>query len=474
MSSSSVAVPVKQEEVVFLRDFKAQNVESETTLEKAIQDLPLTEDTTCGYGFFQSKHLQRFANIKSFVVLFGVVGSIFSMTNSYFNGILTTVEKRFKIPSKNIGVIMVGLDCTNLLASWFISYYGGRKHRPRWLGFGLISIMLYCLLTSLPHFLYGPGTDALQLTKEYAESRNVSIGGADKSNTVLCNYDDSPCEEKDGHLAPQLIFFLAQIVSGFGDSIYWMLGSTYMDDNAPKSEAPFLLSLSFFTRMLGPALGYSLASSCLKIYVAPYLTPLITNEDPRWIGAWWLGWIVIALILIIPSIAISCFPRELPAKAARRLLEKKKAEEINQLPPIDQEELHETSFQDMKKTFMRLCNNKVFMYTNMASILFIMGFMPFWIFSPKYIEIQFRQTASVASLVNGTMGIVAAALGVLISGAVISKYKPRTRYMAAWNTIVGVISALGFVVYMFIGCPANETAIAISGVLLLPAARGGH
>lgn len=231
-----------------------------------------------------------------------------------------------------------------------------------------------------------------------------------------------------------------------------------MDDNAPKSEAPFLLSLSFFTRMLGPALGYSLASQCLELYVAPYLTPLITNDDPRWIGAWWLGWIVIALILIIPAIVISCFPRELPTKAARRQLEKRKAEAMNKLLPNDPEQTHETSFHDMKKTFMRLCKNKVFMFTNVASILFIMGFMPFWIFTPKYIEIQFRQTASVASLVNGTTGIVSAALGVLISGAVISKYKPRTRYMAAWNTIVGVISALGFVVYMFIGCPANETA----------------
>lgn len=189
MSSSAAAIIAKDEEVVFIQNVKHDKVESEITLEQALRDLPITEDTSCGYGFFQSKFLQKFATIKSFVVLFGVVGSIFSMTNSYFNGILTTVEKRFKIPSRNIGIIMAGLDCTNLLASWLISYYGGRKHRPRWLGFGLISIMLYCLLTSLPHFIYGPGTDALQLTREFIESRNQSIGGETKSDTLLCNYD---------------------------------------------------------------------------------------------------------------------------------------------------------------------------------------------------------------------------------------------------------------------------------------------
>lgn len=175
----------EEEEVGFISE--RTNTDSDLNLENILKETPLTEDTTCGYGFFDHNFLQRFANIKSFVVLFGIVGSIFSMTNSYFNGILTTVEKRFKIPSKNIGIIMVGLDCTNLFASWLISYYGGRAHRPRWLGLGLISIMLYCILTSSPHFIYGPGTDALQLTKEYNDQRNVSVSRA--SNTVLCNFD---------------------------------------------------------------------------------------------------------------------------------------------------------------------------------------------------------------------------------------------------------------------------------------------
>lgn len=169
------------EEAGFLDDHQ-----SEFNLQNILENLPLTEDTKCGYGFFQLKCLQRFANIRSFVLLYGLVGSVFSMTSSYFNGILTTVEKRFKIPSRNIGVIMVGSDVATLFACWMISYYGGRKHRPRWLGFGLISIMMYCLLTSLPHFIYGPGSDALQLTEEYTISGNASISGTYKPKTVLC------------------------------------------------------------------------------------------------------------------------------------------------------------------------------------------------------------------------------------------------------------------------------------------------
>lgn len=52
----------------------------------------------------------------------------------------------------------------------------------------------------------------------------------------------------------------------------------------------FLFSgFSYFLRMLGPAIGYALASFCLKLYISPSLTPTIGMGDPRWLGAWWLG-----------------------------------------------------------------------------------------------------------------------------------------------------------------------------------------
>jgi Organic Anion Transporter Polypeptide (OATP) family len=41
--------------------------------------------------------------------------------------------------------------------------------------------------------------------------------------------------------------------------------------------------------MVGPTLGYLIASYALEIYVDPFLTPVINSKDQRWIGAWWLG-----------------------------------------------------------------------------------------------------------------------------------------------------------------------------------------
>lgn len=65
--------------------------------------LPLTDETSCGLGFCRGPLLQRFANKKAFVILYGILGCIFSACYAYFNGTITTIEKRFRISSKTSG-----------------------------------------------------------------------------------------------------------------------------------------------------------------------------------------------------------------------------------------------------------------------------------------------------------------------------------------------------------------------------------
>lgn len=102
----------------------------------------------------------------------------------------------------------------------------------------------------------------------------------------------------------QLYFFGAQLIAGVGQSLKHTLGISFLDDNIKKSKTPALISkvkaqkyctnlkcffftfegFSYFIRLLGPAAGYSLASFSLNMYIAPELTPIITNKDPRWLG----------------------------------------------------------------------------------------------------------------------------------------------------------------------------------------------
>ncbi|XP_015609202.1 solute carrier organic anion transporter family member 2A1 [Cephus cinctus] len=442
-------------------------------LEEVFKDLPITDDTTCGIWCFKGPTLQRLANKKAYVFLYGVLGCIFSASYAYFNGTITTIEKRFKIPSKTTGVITVGNDISQLFASVVISYYAGRGHRPRWIAAGIYTVVLFCCLNMLPHFLYGPGEDAMLLTKEYGskhqESTNLTFI-PDKQRKFLClgkEGREKECEDPEENFAPQVLLFIAQLVSGVGGSLYYTLGVSYMDDNIQKSKTPALISFSYFLRMLGPAIGYGLASFALKFYISPTLTPTITTQDPRWLGAWWIGWIILAILLFVFASVIALFPKTLPRAAARRVLAIERSKSNSSFKGENPEPELPASLSDMFTTFKRLLANTTLMCNNLATVFYFMGSMPYWIFMPKYIETQYKQSASVSSLITGTVGLVFSAFGILLSGLIISKYKPKARYLAAWNVMVGAISVMGMVSYAFLGCSANDNQMSVqpNGVL---------
>ncbi|KAK6619421.1 hypothetical protein RUM43_012178 [Polyplax serrata] len=425
------------------------------------KDMPLTEETTCGLWCFKSSFLQKFANKKVYVLLYGLLGCFNSATYAYFNGTITSLEKRFRISSRTTGLISVGNDISQIFISVFLSYYAGKGHRPRWIAFGMYTVVLFCLLTALPHALYGPGEDSLQHTVEYGGQVNLNDSETfefleKQKRKSLCHANRTvACMEESQDIYPTMILFVAQLIGGVGGSVYYSLGVTYMDDNIQKSKTPVLISFAYFLRMLGPAIGYALASFCLKLYVSPNLHPTINLNDPRWLGAWWLGWLILGGILAFLSALIALFPKTLPRAAVRRAI----ALEKNKGQP--QEPETKPSMKDMMKTIKRLMKNKTYVYNNLASIFYCIGYMPYWIFMPKYIETQYKLSASYSSFVTGTVGLIFSAIGVVLSGIVISRYKPRARILAAWNMFIGVVSVLGMISYMYLGCD-NPTELDLS------------
>lgn len=99
------------------------------------------------------------------------------------------------------------------------------------------------------------------------------------------------------------------------------------------------------------------------------------------------------------------------------------------------------------------------MYSVLSTVCFVFGFTPYGSFLPKYIETQYRQSSSVASLVTGTIGLVFSALGSLISGIILQKFKPRAKQMALWNVVTGVITVMAVIGYSLIGCSAIDERI---------------
>uniref|UniRef100_A0A8D8QN49 Solute carrier organic anion transporter family member n=2 Tax=Cacopsylla melanoneura TaxID=428564 RepID=A0A8D8QN49_9HEMI len=429
---------------------KELKLEEREKLKDIKSNLELTKDIQCGIGFFRGRTLQKFATQETFVLLYGILGATINMAGSYFSGTISTMEKRFRIPSQNMGIILIGNDLTALFFGILVTYYAGRKHKPRYICIGMLFIVSMCICCVLPHLIYGAGKEALSLTKEYGGSNNTINVITDSK---LCSKTGAACIKEES-LTPQVIIFVGELMWGIGAPLYGNLGMAYMDDNIKRSKTPLLMSFSFFIRMLGPVGGYALASWCLAKFISPDLTPTIDMKDPRWLGAWWLGWIIIGSIMTLFSFLVALFPKELPNSAVRKILSDQSKDEATKKQ--EREDKDQPSWKDMRITFQRLFKNKVLIYNTAASSFYVFGYYPYWTFMPKYIEIEYRVTASFAALITGVVGLVFTALGIMLSGGVISMFKPRARSLAAFNICAGIITMFGLTSFIFLGCAEND------------------
>ena len=113
-------------------------------------------------------------------------------------------------------------------------------------------------------------------------------------------------------IVPLVLIFFSQFVLGIGNTLYYSLGQSYLDDNTKKTNSPMLFAYAMSLRMFGPVVGVVLGYVSLNLYIDPTKTPLITNKDPRWLGAWWFGWIILGLTMLMFSWLIGMFPRVMP------------------------------------------------------------------------------------------------------------------------------------------------------------------
>ena len=51
---------------------------------------------------------------------------------------LSTIQRRYDLTSTQSGLIVSAFDMAVIVCVIFVSYFGGKGHKPRWLGIGLL------------------------------------------------------------------------------------------------------------------------------------------------------------------------------------------------------------------------------------------------------------------------------------------------------------------------------------------------
>ncbi len=154
---------------------------------------------------------------------------------------------------------------------------------------------------------------------------------------------------------------------------------------------------------------------------------------------------MIGTLLLLFSAPISLFPRRLPKEGTDACLQQVQGPES----------VKEHKF---RSALCRLLRNRLYMLNFLSGLCFVFAFVGFGTFMPKYIQYQFRKRPSEASVYSGAVGVVSKAIGLLVSGVVLSRWRPSARTLSAFifNVLVGSCYLVFFVTFSMLDCPDVE------------------
>ncbi|KAH8021696.1 hypothetical protein HPB51_016092 [Rhipicephalus microplus] len=426
-------------------------------------ELQEERDYMCGIGSCYPRILQRLATPRMFFIVYSIMGILQGAYKTYFVGTLSTIERRFAMSSQTTGIILIADNLSPIIINLLAGYYANRISRPKIMGMGALIVVLSCFISIVPYMIYGPGLHILSNTAHALGARKRS------PDSLLCNSAMTGHRECSGpsmadSYTPFALFFVANFLNGFGASTFFIAGSSYMDDNIRKKNSPLYFGMGLAFRLLGPVVGFLTAGICLRFYEDPFHNPGISPKDPRWVGAWWMGYILFAVGLTVVSLPMMMFPRILPAgknykvNRMQRLSVVKANKTAKGAEGTGQHGFSIAMMKDIIVIVKRLVRNPIFMFHTIGLVFVFLATAGFGTSFSKYVEFQFRQSASKANYYTGAAKVVTNIVGILVGGVVIHRFRPGPRVVAGYSAFVEVVMMAGFVAMMFIGCESPTIA----------------
>lgn len=424
-----------------------------------------------------------FHSIKFFVLCHSVLQLAQLMISGYLKSSISTVEKRFGLSSQTSGLLAAFNEVGNTSLILFVSYFGSRVHRPRVIGCGAFVVALAGLLMALPHFISEPYRYDHSGPEDRSQDFDASLclpTTVAPASTLSNDSCSSRTEAK--HLTMVGIMFTAQTLLGIGSVPIQPFGVSYIDDFAHHSNSPLYLGILFAATTMGPAVAYGMGSLMLRLYVDIDRMPEgginLTPKDPRWVGAWWLGFLISAGLVVLAAIPYFFFPKDMPKEkrelhfrrkvlaSAASMLSKGEELSSHQEPLKKEAELAQvapdlTVVQFIKvfpRVLLRTLRHPIFLLIVLAQVCMSSMVAGMATFLPKFLERQFSVTASFANLLIGSFTVPLAIVGVVVGGVLVKRLHLSPTQCSVL-CLLGLLSCLLLSLPLFfIGCSTHHIA----------------
>uniref|UniRef100_A0A3Q2FS36 Solute carrier organic anion transporter family member n=1 Tax=Cyprinodon variegatus TaxID=28743 RepID=A0A3Q2FS36_CYPVA len=403
------------------------------------------------------------------------------LVSGFMKSSISTIERRYGLSSQKSGILASFNEVGNTVLIIFVSFLGSRVHRPRFIGGGALLACLASLLMALPHFL----SDEYIYTDRIS-SKTSCLCGTSSSSNQTCLEQDSPAQQM---VYPLLL--LGQLLLGIGAVPIQPFGISYIDDYASRKNSPLYLGILLAVTSIGPAFGFITGSFILKLYVDfDKLSKDDIELDPkdlRWVGAWWLNFLLASGLLFLSALPYLFFPREMPKEVRwdHWMLEANKAAVSPQelilvcrgkhskfLPSSIHPSIHPCSNHQQSihpyihpsihpcfpRIALRTLRSPIYLLVvlglvNLAALVCGLG-----TFMGKFIEKQFSQTTSFSNMMIGGIGMPLAVLGIVLGGVLMRRFNLSVNSASKLCSAVIFLCVFFALPMIFIGCPTQTIA----------------
>ncbi|XP_064596654.1 solute carrier organic anion transporter family member 1C1-like [Liolophura sinensis] len=391
-----------------------------------------------------------------FAIYYGFVNITTSALAVYLVSQTTTIEKQFGLSSSQIGVLLGMNDVGYLTMVIFASYFGRNSHIPRVLSVCCCLYGVSALICAAPHFITNYSLDSLSSLNASTNFSSTDEGRLCSTSSLPPDTGECTSDQKNFYSGAKTVAIAlissGMLLQGMTKAPSFPLLGTYIDDNVPKTKSGFYIGIVNTVGIIGPAVSFGLGGVISRLYVTLEETTL-TPRDPRWIGAWWLGFLVVGSLAIALSLPICLFPRKLANAPQENNPGTSPSGEHRQGSLTQRAAL---SIKGILPAMLCLAKNPVYVLFTIGTSIRAFVLYSEVAFGPKYMQIYYGLSIFKSNIIVGFGAVGFGAASTFLSGVLTRKLKLGLGGCLKAVCITQGVDCLLLAIGVVLVCPQGE------------------